>query len=213
MNNSNPKRISIFGPQGSGKGTQSDRISAAFGIPHIAPGNIFRKAIADKTELGKKVEDIINAGNLVPNEITNALMKARIEEEDAQQGFIFDGYPRNESQADALDAMTQLTCVIVLEIPDDEAVRRLSQRRMCMNCGATYHLEFNPPKVAGICDSCGKAVIQRDDDKPEAIRQRLGIYHSTTEPLFERYEQRGILCRVNGVGTIEEVGQRIEACF
>lgn len=213
MEQTTAKKISIFGPQGSGKGTQSEKISTFFGVPHIAPGNIFRKAIADKTELGQTVEAIINAGNLVPNEITNALMNARIEEADCVNGFIFDGYPRNDVQADALDSMTSLTHVIVLDIPDDEAVRRLSQRRVCTNCGATYHLESKPPQQDSVCDSCGKQLIHRDDDKPEAIRKRLDIYHASTEPLLVRYEQRAILHRINGVGSIDEVWQRIQACF
>lgn len=212
MNSSEIKRISVFGPQGSGKGTQSQRLCEFFGIPHIAPGNIFRKAIADKSKLGAQVESIINAGHLVPDQITNELMNGRLQEEDCVNGFVLDGYPRNPVQADALDAMTGLSHALLIDIPDNETIRRLSQRRVCPHCGATYHLESQPPKTENACDSCGHALIHRDDDKPEAISQRLSIYHTMTEPLLQRYEQRGVLRRVDGVGSIDDVWKRVLAC-
>lgn len=212
MTDSNMK-IALFGPQGSGKGTQADRLSEHFGIPHIAPGDIFRKAIADGTELGHKVEEIINAGNLVPNEVTNALMKERIEQEDCVDGFIFDGYPRNANQADAMDSITAITHAIVIDIPEEESIKRISRRRVAPQSGRVYHLDYNPPKVEGICDESGEPLIQRDDDKPEAIQQRLAIYHAETEPVLSRYEERGIVYRIDGKESIEKVWQAVLSIF
>lgn len=207
------KRISLFGPQGSGKGTQAEKICAYYGLPHVSPGNIFRAAIAEQSELGKQIEEIYNAGQLMPDHITNSLMKERIEQEDCLNGFIFDGYPRNVVQADAVDTMTTLTHALLITISDDETIRRLSQRRMCVTCNITYHLEFKPPQKEGVCDVCGKQLIQREDDKPEAIQKRLSIYHSETEPILKRYEERGVLHRIDGMGTIEEVWTRIQAAL
>lgn len=206
-------KVALFGPQGSGKGTQADKLTEFLGVPHIAPGDIFRKAIADKTELGQQVESIMKEGNLVPNEITNSLIKERLEEEDAVEGFVLDGYPRNENQAAALDSITSMTHMLLIDVPDEESVRRLSQRRVCTSCGTVYHLEFKKPLKEGVCDSCGKELIQRDDDMPEAIRKRLDIYHQETEPILARYEERGILHRVDGMGTIEEVAERLQKVF
>lgn len=182
-----------------------------YGLPHLSTGNIFRKAIADKTELGLQIEEIMRSGQLVPSETTNAVMRERLEQEDALNGFILDGYPRNENQANELDTMTTLTHVVVIDISDEEAIRRLSQRRSCMNCGETYHLEYKPTKEEGICDACGNETIQRDDDKPEAIAQRLSIYHSETEPVFARYEERGLMHRINGEQSIDEVWSDIQS--
>lgn len=209
MTENQAKKISLFGPQGSGKGTQAERLSAYFGIPHISPGNIFRQEIAKGSELGKQIEGIYTQGQLVPNEITNQLMRNRIQQEDALNGFIFDGYPRNLNQADAMDSMTTLTHLLLIEIPEEESVRRLSQRWSCTSCNITYHLESKPPKIAGLCDVCGKPLTQRPDDTPDAIRQRLRIYETETRPLISRYEERGILHRIDGMGTIEEVWSRI----
>lgn len=207
------KNICLFGPQGSGKGTQAEKLSLFFGVPHVSPGNIFRKAITDKTELGQRVEQVMNAGQLVPNDITNTLMRNRLQEEDCLEGFILDGYPRNKEQADALDAMTALSHVLLIHISDEESVHRISLRRVCSSCGMTYHPEWKPPVVEGVCDACGQALMQRDDDKPEAIRERLRIYHTETEPLLQRYSDRGILHRIDGVGSIEDVWQRVHSLF
>ncbi len=211
--NVSPKQICLFGPQGSGKGTQAQHLSAHYGFPHIAPGNIFRKAIADHTPLGKQVEAVIAAGQLVPNDVTNRLMRERLEQEDCLDGFILDGYPRNTNQADALDAVTRLTHVIVIDVSDSETVRRLSNRRVCTSCGTNFHLEFKPPLQDDICDRCGSALTQRDDDTPDSIRKRLEIYHRDTEPLIERYAQRGIVCRVDGTPPIGQVFEQIKSCF
>ncbi len=213
VDESTPKKICLFGPQGSGKGTQAERLVDLFGVPHVSPGNIFRQAVAEGTELGAKVESIINAGTLVTDEITNELVKQRLEQEDCLEGFVLDGYPRNLVQADALDAMTSLTHVVLIDIPDEDSVARISQRRVCTNCGMTYHMESKRPKSDGICDSCGSKLIHRDDDKPEAIQKRLAIYHADTEPLLERYEKRGVLCRVDGRGSIDVVWEAVQGCF
>lgn len=205
------KKICLFGPQGSGKGTQAERLIETYGVPHLSPGNIFRKAIADQTELGKQVKSILDSGQLVPNEVTNGLMKERLEQEDALDGFVLDGYPRNEGQAAALDSMTSLTHVLLIHISDEESVNRISRRRVCLECGSTYHLDYKPSKEEGICDEEGKDLVQRDDDKPEAIKKRLEIYHAETKPLLERYEERGLLQRIDGMQSIEKVWEDVQA--
>ncbi len=210
MEDGTAKKICLFGPQGSGKGTQAEKLSEYLGTPHLAPGNMFRKAVADGTELGKQVEAIINEGKLVPDEVTNAVIKRYLEQPDALNGFILDGYPRNVAQADALDSFTPLTHVLLIDITDEESVRRISQRRTCGNCGITYHLEYKKPAVEGQCDTCGQKLVQRDDDTPEAIQKRLKIYHSQTKPLLERYEERGILQRVDGSASIPDVWDAVK---
>ncbi|HLD21427.1 MAG TPA: adenylate kinase [Patescibacteria group bacterium] len=213
MTECSPQRIVLFGPQGAGKGTQAERLSAYFGIPHISTGNIFRKAIAEQTELGKKVKAIIAEGKLVPDSVTNALVAERLQEEDCMNGFILDGYPRNLIQAEALDSLTTISCAFVIDMPDQESIRRLSQRRVCINCGATYHLEFKSPLQPNICDVCGHQLLQRDDDKPASIKERLHIYHVQTKPLIMRYRERNVLCHVEGVGSIDDVWHRMMSCF
>jgi adenylate kinase len=205
------KKICLFGPQGSGKGTQAKRLIAEFGVPHLSTGDIFRKAIADRSELGQKIEAIMKAGQLVPSEVTNAVMKERLAQEDCLNGFVLDGYPRNLIQAEALDGTSALTHVIVLSIPDEESIHRLSQRRVCVSCGATYHLDFQPPQQPNVCDSCGSELKQRDDDQPEAIAQRLHIYHAETQPLIARYKDRGLVDEIDGMGTIDEVWERVKS--
>jgi len=207
------KNICLFGPQGSGKGTQAQRVSEWLGVPHISPGNIFRKAVADGSPLGKQVEAIITAGHLVPNDVTNALMRERLELEDCLMGFILDGYPRNDHQAGALDSMTSLTHVFVIDLSDEETIHRISGRRVCLACGATYHMLSKPSMQVNVCDNCGAALVQRDDDKPESIAKRLAIYHSETQPLLQRYEDRGILHRIDGSASIEAVFAAIQKCF
>ena len=207
------KNICLFGPQGSGKGTQAEKLADFFGIAQISPGNIFRKAVAEEAPLGKQVDEILKAGNLVPDEITNELIRERLEEEDCIEGFILDGYPRNAAQADALDAMTVLTHVIVITIPDEESIHRLSRRRVAPTSGITYHLDYKKPKVEGICDVSGEQLVQRNDDKPEAIKKRLEIYHAETEVLFDRYRERNIFYEVDGMGSIEEIWERVKACI
>lgn len=207
------KNIALFGPQGSGKGTQAQKISEYFGIPHLSTGNIFREAIANETELGKKVEDIINRGELVPDEMTDAIVKERLEQEDAQDGFILDGYPRNENQAHALDSIIPLHYAIVITISDEEAMKRITRRRVGIKSGRVYHLDYNPPQVEGKCDVTGEDLIHRDDDQPEAVAKRLEIYHSITQPILDIYRERGVLHEIDGDAPIEEVWNRVLAIF
>lgn len=140
-------------------------------------------------------------------------MEQRLDQEDCLGGFILDGYPRNINQAEALDSKTSLTHVIVLDISDEVAIERISKRRICTDCGITYHLESKPSKQEGVCDSCGQPLLHRDDDQPEAIKERLAIYHTETEPLIQRYEERGVVCRIDGTGSIPEVWEKTQSCF
>lgn len=207
------KNIALFGPQGSGKGTQAQKISEYFGIPHLSTGNIFREAIANETDLGKKVEDIINGGDLVPDEMTDAIVKERLEQEDAQDGFILDGYPRNANQAQALDSIIPLHYAIAITISDEEAIKRITRRRVAIKSGRVYHLDYNPPQVEGKCDVTGEDLIHRDDDQPEAVAKRLEIYHSITQPILDIYRERGVLHEIDGDAPIEEVWNRVLAVF
>ncbi len=204
-----PLNISLFGPQGSGKGTQAEKINENFKLPLITPGNIFREHLKEQTELGREVKKYLDAGDLVPDEITNQIIGNRLQESDCQAGFVLDGYPRNLNQVEALRQFKNLTHVIIIEISDAEAKKRIVERRVCA-CGMTYHLLYNPPKVAGRCDRCGKALFQREDDTAEALGRRLEIYHRQTEPLIKIYEQEGILHRVNGEQSIVAVWQDIK---
>ncbi|PIY96341.1 MAG: adenylate kinase [Candidatus Kerfeldbacteria bacterium CG_4_10_14_0_8_um_filter_42_10] len=202
------RKIVVFGPQGSGKGTQAEFLSKELNIPWISTGNIYRQNIKAQTELGKLANQYIIEGKLVPDQVTNRLVAERLKEKDAQAGFILEGYPRNRGQAETLDQMTQISAVLEIAISDEEAIRRISGRRVC-TCGMTFHIDFNPPKQEGICDQCGKKLFQREDDQEETIRQRLAIYHQNTEPLLKEYLKRGILIRVNGEQGISEVKKEI----
>lgn len=205
--------IALFGPQGSGKGTQAEKLTALLNVPHISPGVIFRQAITDQSELGRQVEQFMQQGKLVPDDITNELMARRLQSADCVRGFILDGYPRNQNQDDFLRQATKITHAVAIAISDVEAVRRLSQRRACTRCGKTYHLEFKPPHVPDRCDDCNEILVQRNDDHPDSIKERLRIYHSQTEPLLTGYELLGVLYRVDGAGTIAEVWQRLQEIF
>ena len=213
MQESAAHNVCLFGPQGSGKGTQAERLSEFLGVPQLSTGNIFRRAIADNTELGKQVEQIISEGQLVPDSITNGIVTARLEQEDVLEGYILDGYPRNIVQSEELDTVSSLTHVVVIDVSDEESIHRISQRRVCTDCGTTYHLESKPPQHTNVCDNCGHNLIQREDDTPDAIKERLAIYHKETEPLVARYEERGIVTHVDGVGSIDEVWERVQAAF
>lgn len=202
-------KISIFGPQGSGKGTQAERLEQELKLPIITPGNIFRQHIKEETEIGLKVKSILDSGGLVPNEITNQIIIGRLQEHDCEQGFVLDGYPRNINQAEALDQARKLTHVILIDVSDEAAKKRIVNRRMC-TCGATYHLEHKKPKVEGICDKCGGTLFQRDDDTEEALAKRLKIYHEETEPVLELYKKQGIFYKVNGEQSIEAVWEELK---
>lgn len=205
-------KIVIFGPQGSGKGTQAELIARRHSLPYISTGDIFRYNIENKTELGQKISEYINSGNLVPDQLTNEIVKDRINQPDCAVGFVLDGYPRNKLQQEFLGSITKIDFAIVIDLDDDRAIVRLGNRLACQ-CGLSYHLEFNPPKTPDRCDKCGTKLFKREDDKPKAIKQRLAIYHQETEPLFKAYQEQGILHRVDGSQAIEQVYEQIDKIF
>jgi len=186
-------KLVIFGPQGSGKGTYASRISPKYGIPHISTGDIFRENIKNKTELGKKVENFVKSGQLVPDEVTIAILKERISKSDAKSGFILDGFPRTKDQAVALEKISKIDAVINLIVPEWIILERLAYRISCANCGTIYNLKTLKPKKEGICDRCGGKLIQRKDDTPEVIKQRLNAYMEMSEPLIDYYKKKGIV--------------------
>ncbi len=203
----------MLGAQGSGKGTQAELLSARLGIPAISTGNLFRAEIEKNTGLGREIAKYVQAGDLVPPMIVDQLIGERITEDDAEMGFILDGFPRSVEQAEALQKILEkedrrLTDVIHIKISDEEAMRRLSGRRVCSNknCESSYHVEFNPPKNdSEKCDRCGSQLVQRDDDVPEKIQHRLELYHSDTAPLIEFYREKGLLREIDGERSIPEV--------
>jgi adenylate kinase len=207
-------RLIIFGPQGAGKGTQAELISKKYGVPAISTGEIFRWAIKGKTALGLKVQQYLDEGRLVPDQLTIGVVRERLEAGDAREGFLLDGFPRNLEQARALDAIladagASLDAALVLDVPEEVSLRRIMGRRACSNCGRNYHVDA-PPSEDWTCDVCGGEVVERNDDHEEAtIRKRLELYHEQTEPLKQLYEERGLLLEVDGVGTPDEVFSRI----
>lgn len=208
-------RLILVGKQGAGKGTQAVRLSDHFGIPHISTGDVFRAAVSSGTDLGYRVKSVIDIGELVSDELTGEVVRERLSQSDAGNGFLLDGYPRNERQVADLDAMlapNEVDLVIDLEVPTDVAIERLSSRRVCSNCGAIYGAD-NMPKNPLVCDICGGEVVQRDDDKPEAIRQRLALYEEQTSPMLSHYRQQGKVATVEGLGTADEVFARLVAAI
>jgi adenylate kinase len=205
----------LLGPPGAGKGTQAERLTEDFGLPYISTGDMLREAVKGGTELGKKAKSYMDQGELVPDEVIIGVILEKVEGAEAADGFILDGFPRTIAQAEALDeAFTKLgrdlTATILLEVPDDELVRRLSGRRVSA-AGRPYHVDFSPPKVPGKCDVDGSDLIQRDDDKPDVVRNRLEVYHAQTAPLVGYYEERGILKRFDGTRPPTEVHDHIRA--
>jgi len=203
-------RLIFLGPPGSGKGTQARLVGAKLGLPQISTGDILREAIARKTDLGEKAESIMDAGELVPDEVVLPLAEKRIEEKDCVKGFILDGFPRTLAQAIGLEEVLQrqgsaVDAVIFIEVGDAVVVKRLSRRRVCPNCKAMYNLSTDPPKQEGLCDRCRVALELRTDDKPETVEARLVVYRKNTLPLVEYYESRGILRRIAGDDGISEV--------
>jgi adenylate kinase len=200
----------LLGPPGSGKGTQGERLNADLHLPYYATGDILRGAVRDETALGKSAKEYMDRGDLVPDELIVGIIVERIDSEEARQGFILDGFPRTTPQAEALDAKLgelgrAVSSVLLIDVSDDDVVRRLGGRRTCEAEGHVYHVEFNPPKVEGVCDIDGSPLIIRDDDKPEVIRKRLATYHEKTEPLVAYYEAKGVLERVDGAREPSEV--------
>jgi adenylate kinase len=200
----------LLGPPGSGKGTQGERLNADLHLPYYATGDILRGAVRDETALGKSAKEYMDRGDLVPDELIVGIIAERIDSEEARGGFILDGFPRTTPQAEALDAKLgelgrAVSSVLLIDVSDDEVVRRLAGRRTCEAEGHVYHVEFNPPKVEGICDIDGSPLVIRDDDKPEVIRKRLATYHEKTEPLVAYYEAKGVLERVDGAREPDQV--------
>ncbi|MFW3145504.1 MAG: adenylate kinase [Thermoplasmatota archaeon] len=201
-------KIALFGPPGAGKGTQAKYIVDEFGIPQISTGDLLRAQVRDGTELGKMAKEYMDKGALVPQEVVISMMKERLKEDDCGNGFILDGFPRSLPQAEALAEFVKLHAVINIVVDESELVRRITGRRMC-KCGATYHLDFAPPKYIGICDKCGGALYQRDDDREETVKQRLRVYRDQTEPLADHYRKKGILKDIDGSRPIEEISSDI----
>jgi adenylate kinase len=200
----------LLGPPGSGKGTQGERLNADLHLPYYATGDILRGAVRDETDLGKSAKAFMDAGDLVPDELIVGIIAERIDSEEAREGFILDGFPRTTPQAEALDAKLgelgrEVSSVLLIDVSDDEVVRRLGGRRTCEAEGHVYHVEFSPPKVEGVCDIDGSPLIVRDDDKPDVIRKRLATYHEKTEPLVAYYDAKGVLERVDGAREPGEV--------
>ncbi|MER7843142.1 adenylate kinase [Kitasatospora sp. NPDC096077] len=211
-------RIVLVGPPGAGKGTQAHLLAKTLSIPHISTGDLFRANIGQGTPLGLEAKSYMDAGRLVPDEVTIGMAKDRMLQEDAGNGFLLDGFPRNLGQAKALDEFLaeqgiELDGVLDLEVPEDEVVRRIAGRRLCRNDGGhVFHVDYNPPKVEGVCDECGGELYQRSDDTEEKVRTRLEVYHTETEPIIDYYAQQGLVATISALGKVDEVTQRaIEA--
>lgn len=207
-------KIIMLGAPGAGKGTQAKKIAEKYNIPHISTGDIFRANIKNGTELGKKAKTFMDQGLLVPDDLVVDLVVDRVNQEDCTNGYVLDGFPRTIPQAEALtkalaEMGQKVDYAIDVDVPDENIVTRMSGRRACVGCGATYHLKYAPTKVEGICDTCGGELILRDDDKPETVQKRLNVYHEQTQPLIDYYNEAGILRTVDGTIDINDVFQAI----
>ncbi|MFF1453010.1 adenylate kinase [Streptomyces sp. NPDC058274] len=207
-------RIVLVGPPGAGKGTQAAFLARNLSIPHISTGDLFRANISQQTELGKLAKSYMDAGNLVPDEVTIAMAKDRMEQPDAESGFLLDGFPRNVSQAQALDEMLKaegmkLDAVLDLEVPEDEVVKRIAGRRVCRKDSShVFHVEYKKPVKDGVCDVCGGELYQRDDDSEETVRKRLEVYHTQTEPIIDYYRAQSLVVTITALGKVEDVTVR-----
>ncbi|MGW1889391.1 adenylate kinase [Streptomyces sp. NPDC002004] len=207
-------RIVLVGPPGAGKGTQAAFLAKNLSIPHISTGDLFRANISQGTELGKKAKAFMDAGNLVPDEITIGMAKDRMSQPDAENGFLLDGFPRNVSQAEALDEMLKaesmkLDAVLDLEVPEDEVVKRIAGRRICRNDSShVFHVSYKQPETEGVCDVCGGELYQRDDDHEETVRKRLEVYHTQTEPIIDYYRAQGLVVTISALGKVDDVTER-----
>ncbi|GAA5068495.1 adenylate kinase [Streptomyces similanensis] len=207
-------RIVLVGPPGAGKGTQAVRLAEKLSIPHISTGDLFRANISGQTELGKLAKSYMDAGELVPDEVTIAMAKDRMEQPDAEGGFLLDGFPRNVSQAEALDELLTgesitLDAVLDLEVSEDEVVKRIAGRRICRNDSShVFHVTYSKPKREGVCDVCGGELYQRDDDHEDTVRKRLEVYHSQTEPIIDYYKAQGLVVTIPALGPVDEITRR-----
>ena len=209
-------KIIMLGAPGAGKGTQAKRIAEKFGIPHISTGDIFRANIKNGTELGKEAKKYMDEGKLVPDELTVRILLDRVKDDDCSKGYVLDGFPRTIPQAEVLDSELaklneKVDYAVDVDVPDENIVKRMSGRRACLNCGATYHLEYLKPAKDGVCDKCGSELVLRDDDKPETVNKRLKVYHEQTQPLIDYYSKKQILHTVDGTVDPDEVFKAIEA--
>ena len=203
-------KIIMLGAPGAGKGTQAKMIAERYNIPHVSTGDIFRANIKNNTELGRKAKEYMDKGELVPDELTVSILLDRVAQDDCKTGYVLDGFPRTIPQAEALTAAlekmgTQIDYAIDVDVPDTDIVERMSGRRACVKCGATYHILFNPPQQENICDICGDKLVLRDDDHPETVQKRLDVYHEKTQPLIEYYDKKGVLKTVDGSKEMHEV--------
>ncbi len=206
----------LFGPPGAGKGTQADRLRDDFRLPFISTGEMLRANVKEGTELGKIAKRHMDSGGLVPDDLIVAMARDRLEQDDVRDGFILDGFPRTTAQARALDEQLsalgrRVTAALLIDVPDEEVVKRISGRRVCIKAGHNYHVEFDPPKVEGICDQDGSRLIQRDDDKAHVVSERLTVYHEKTAPLIEYYDDRGLMRRIDGMRSPTDVHDHIRA--
>ncbi len=211
-------RLVLVGPPGAGKGTQAQFIAAQFAIPKISTGDIFRANVSDGTELGVTARKYMEAGDLVPDEVTSAMVRERLKDDDAVDGFLLDGYPRTVPQAETMDKMLHelgvgLDVVLELVVDDEEVIRRLSGRRTCRSCGHIWHVDFDPPTREGVCDHCGGQLFQRDDDKAPTVRHRLEVYAEQTAPLIAFYAEKGLLVGIDATGPVDDVTERAIAAL
>ena len=212
----NVLNLVLLGPPGAGKGTQAKSIATEYGIPHISTGDIFRKNIAEETPLGKKAKEYIDQGLLVPDQLTIDIVKDRLSQDDCKKGFLLDGFPRTVFQAESLDKMLQeddkkIDVALLIEVPREDILKRMTGRRVCGSCGASYHVVFNPTKVEGICDAFGKDFIQRKDDKEDTVKERLTVYDNQTQPLISYYKECNKLSEVDGTQAIDKVFEDIKS--
>jgi adenylate kinase len=206
----------LLGPPGAGKGTQAERLVTDFDLPYYATGDILRQAVAEETELGREAKGYMENGDLVPDDLICRVIMERIDSPEAEDGFLLDGFPRTVPQANALETALErrgrkLTASLLIDVPDQEVIRRISGRRVCVKNGHVYHVDFDPPKHDDVCDQDGSRLVQRDDDKPETVKKRLSVYHEQTKPLEEYYEQRALLRRFDGARPPSEVHDHIRA--
>jgi len=207
-------RLVLLGPPGAGKGTQAQALVTLYAIPQISSGDLLRAVVREDSDLGREAAGYMDRGQLVPDEFVLKLIAERFRKQDAQRGFILDGFPRNLSQAEALakrldHAGLKLDKVVAVMLPDDEILQRITGRRTCKNCSAMYHMVFEPPAKPGVCDKCGGELYQRDDDSEDTVRERIKVYHAATQPLLDYYRRLGLLAEVDGVGRPDDVAKRV----